>query len=89
MRIYIQYVGMKFAKVCHDSNEKRKKVKDDGILLPDGHMLHDLGQEDYKYLGVLEVDEIKMKHMKKKAKKEYLRRIKLLLKSKFNGGNVI
>ena len=52
-------------------------------------MMKDLGQESYKYLGVMEADEIKMKEMNEKVRKEYFRRIRLLLESKLNGGNVI
>ena len=42
-----------------------------------------------KYLGILEIDQMKTKEMKEKVTKEYNRRIKLLLESKLNGGNVI
>ena len=42
-----------------------------------------------KDLGVLEVCKIKMEKMKETVTKEYKRRLKLLLKSKLNGGNMI
>lgn len=44
-------------------------------MLADGEMMRDLGQENCKYLGVLEANEIKMKEIKEKLQKEYIRRI--------------
>ena len=38
--------------------------------------------ENYKYLGILEVDFIKQTDMKEEIRKEYLRRIRILLKTK-------
>ena len=69
--------------------KRGKKETDDGIMLFDGEMMKDLGDEGYKYLGVLEVSEIKIKEMREKVRSEYIRRVKLLLEFKFNGGNVI
>ena len=43
----------------------------------------------YKYLGVLEVDDIKRSEMRDVIKKGYLRRLRKMLKSKLNGGNII
>ena len=39
-------------------------------------------KETYKYLGILEADTIKHDEMKKKVKKEYLRRTRKLLETK-------
>ena len=91
VRIFTQDVRMKFGlQKCATIIMKRgKREEDDGVTLPDGEMMKDLGQDDYKYLGVLEANEIKMKEMKEKVRKEYIRRIKLLLESKLNGGNII
>ena len=69
--------------------KRSKKEADDGILLPDGEMMKDLGDEGYKYLGVLEASEIKSKEIREKVRSEYTRRVKLLLESQLNGGNVI
>ena len=60
---------------------KRAKEDNVGILLPDNETMKDL--------GVLEVCKIKMEKMKETVTKEYKRRLKLLLKSKLNGGNMI
>ena len=51
--------------------------------------MKDLDRDDYRYLGVLEANEIKMKAMKEKVRNEYIRKIKLLLESKLNGGNYV
>ena len=70
---------------------KRGKVsKCEGIRMPDAQVIR--GQEErdgYKYLGILEADDLKHAHMKKVISKEYLRRIRKILKSKLNGGNVV
>ena len=43
----------------------------------------------YKYLGILEADDIMHTEMKDKIKKEYYRRARQLASSKLNGGNTI
>ena len=43
----------------------------------------------YKYLGILEVDEFLEGKMKLNVSKEYARRIRKVLKSKLNGGNLV
>ena len=45
--------------------------------------------DGYKYLGVLQLDFIINREMKEKGKSEYIRRVKKLLRSQLNGGNVI
>ena len=61
-----------------------KKETDDGILLHDGEMMKDLGDEGYKYLGVLDASKKKTWEMKEKVRSVYRRRVKLLLESKLN-----
>ena len=41
------------------------------------------------YLGIVEMDKIKENEMKEKTMKEYKRRLRLMLKSKLNGKNII
>ena len=41
--------------------------------------------ENYKYLGVLEADDIKHSKMKDRIQKEYFHRVKTILKSKSKG----
>ena len=45
--------------------------------------------EGYKYLGVLEADDIMQVEVKRSMKKEYIRRVKKTLSSKLNAGNII
>ena len=44
-----------------------------------------LKKDEYKYLAVIEVCDIKIKKRRKTVTKEYNRRLKPLLKSKLNG----
>ena len=43
----------------------------------------------YKYSGIYEADDFQNLEIKEKVKKEYFRRIKKVLKSKLNSGNVL
>ena len=58
-----------------------------GITLPDDRAMKK--SEGYKYLGVLEADGMLHDQMKKKIGKEYLRRVRKVVQSKLNGGNLI
>ena len=69
--------------------ERRKVIRTDGIGLPDGQDMKDIDETGYTYLGILETDKIKEKEMKEKFSKEYLRRLRLILRSKLNGRNKI
>ena len=42
----------------------------------------------YKCLGVFEADGVKHEEMKVQIKKEYIRRVRIILKSKLNGGKL-
>ena len=70
--------------------KRGKFVISEGIELPNGKKIRSLDdQEGYKYLGILQFDDIKHREMKEKLKKEYVRRVRKILKSHLNGGNVI
>ena len=43
----------------------------------------------YKYLEIIEGEEIKHQEMKEKVNKEYIKRLKAILKSKLNSGNTV
>ena len=62
VRIFTDDVRMRFGlSKCATLTMKRgKKDKDDGIKLPDGEMMKDLGEGEYKYLGVLEASVSKL-----------------------------
>ena len=51
--------------------------------------MREVNLDGYKYLGVLQLDSIMNREMKEKVKSEYIRRVKKLLRSQLNGGNVI
>ena len=69
--------------------ERRKVIRTDSIRLPDEQDMKDIDQTGYKYLGILETEKIKEKKMKEKFSKEYLPRLKLILRLKLNGRNKI
>ena len=55
----------------------------------DGAVIEDIDEEGYKYLGILERDGICQEKIKEKVQKEYYKRVRVVVKSKLNGGNVI
>ena len=70
--------------------EKGKIVKSVGIELPDGKVIKSLQEgESYKYLGILEADKFLEEKMKLNVWKEYIGRLRKILKSKLNGGNLV
>ena len=70
--------------------KKGKILKSVGIELPDGKVIKLLqGGESYKYLGILDVDKFLEEKIKLNVLKKYIRRIRKVLKSKLNGGNLV
>ena len=68
---------------------KGKIVKSDDIQLPNDKVIKSLEEgESYKYLGVLEADEVIVNEMKDKVKKTYYRRVRKLLGTKLNSEKV-
>ena len=65
-----------------------KMVRIEGIELPDGKHMREVNIDGYKYLRVLQLDSIMNREIKEKSKANTLR-VKKLLRSKLNGGNVI
>ena len=69
---------------------KGKIVKSVGRELPDGKVIKSLQEgESYKYLGILKADKFLEEKMKLNVSKEYIRRLRKVLKSKLNGGNLV
>ena len=92
IRIFSKDIGMEFGieKCAVLVIEKGKIVKSVGIELPKGKVIKSLQEgESYKYLGILEDDRFLGEEMKLKVSKEYFRRLKNVLKSKLNGGNLV
>ena len=71
---------------------KGKIVKSVGIELSDGKVIKVIKSlqegESYKYLGILEVDKFLEEKMKLNVSKEYITRLRKVLKSKLNDGNL-
>ena len=76
---------------CAKASFKRdKKVSTEGIPLNDSQEIQDLDQaETYKYLEMEEGEGAQHHKMKVKIRKEYKRRLKLVLKSELNARNKI
>ena len=69
--------------------EGGKIIRTDVIRLPEDQGMKDTDEAGYTYLGILEIDKIKEKEMKEKFSKEYLRRLRLILRWNLNGRNKI
>ena len=91
VRIVSGDIRMEFGiEKCALINIQRGKVTGtEGIQLPDGSTIKDIEEGGYKYLGVIEGEEIKHQEMKEKIRKEYIKRLKAILKSKLSSGNAV
>ena len=90
--IFSSDIGMTLViEKCAMVEMKRGKLIDsDGLDLPEGGKIRSLQDEEaYKYLGVMENDKIKSTEMKDILRQEYFRRVKKILRSKLNAGNII
>ena len=87
--IFSEEIGMQFGiKKCGVLiMERGKVIRTDGIRLPDGQHIKDIDEIGYLYLTILETDKIKEKEMKEKFSREYMQRLRLILRSKLNGKN--
>ena len=60
------------------------------MLLPDGRVMKELIEGvGYKYLSILQADQIRYTEMKEKVKAEFFRMVFKVLETKLNGGNII
>ena len=85
-------IGMEFGieKCAMLVMEKGKIVKLVGLELPNVKVIKSLQEvESYKYLGVLEADKFLEERMKLNVSKEYIKRLRKVLKLKLNGGNLV
>ena len=70
--------------------EKGKIVNSVGIELPDGKVIKSLQEGGcYKYLAILEADKFLEEKMKLSVSKEYITRLRKVLKSKLNKRNLV
>ena len=68
---------------------RRRQVGTGEIKLPDCKRISEVAEEGYKYLGILELDQILNTKRKERITSEYVRRVKKLCRSKLNGGNFV
>ena len=91
VRMFLEDIKMEFGlPKCGVLIMKRGKVvKSEGISMLDGKMMKNIKEGGYKYLGILEADGVKHEEKKDQTKKEYIRRVRNILKSKSNKRNII
>ena len=91
VNVMSSYIGMEFGiKNCAMLILKRGNLSStNGIELPDGLRIREVEEDGYKYHGVLEQGSVKEKEMRDLVCKEYFRRVKLIMKSRSNGQNMI
>ena len=91
VRVISDDIGMEFGiqKCAVVAIRRGRMVENEGIDLPNGENIKSLDEnEGYKYLGILECDKLKSGKMKEMFRNEYFRRMKNILKSKLNAGNI-
>ena len=69
--------------------KRGKKIHCEGIDLGDGVVIEEAPEEGYKYLGILERDDIYQEKIQEKTQKEYYKRVRAILNTKLNGENAI
>ena len=84
-------IGMEFGiKKCGVLVLKRGTVvSSEGVEMPDGERIKEIEKNGYRYLGLSEYNKIKESKMRENFWREYLRRTKLLMRSRLNGRNKI
>ena len=89
VRIFSNDISMEFGldKCATLTILRGSVVQTEGINLPNNNIRELNKEESYKYLGILQADDIKHVQVKKKAASEYTKRVRKVLKSKLNGGN--
>ncbi|XP_066950850.1 uncharacterized protein [Macrobrachium rosenbergii] len=68
--------------------QKGKMTKAEGIRILEGNSIKHIDETRYKYLGIIEGEDIKRQDMKDMIRKEYMQRLKVTPKSKLNVGNM-
>ena len=91
VRIFSNDISMEFGldKRATLTIQRGSVVQTEDINLPNNNIRGLSMEESYKYLGILQADDIKHVHVKKKAASEYTKRVRKVLKSKLNGENSI
>jgi hypothetical protein len=92
VRVISEDIAMEFGiqKCAMVVMRRGRMVESKGIDLPNEETIKVLEEnEEYKYLGILKCDKLKSGEMKEILRNEYFRRMKKILKSKLNAGNII
>ena len=92
VRVFSKDRGMQFGiEKCSTLVMKRgKRIKSDGIKMPDDQVIKSLKEDEgYKYLSILQADEVRVKEMKGKVGSEIKRRVRKIPETKLNGGNIV
>ena len=93
VRIFSGDIGMQFGlDKCAILLIKRGKIKagSGDMIMSNGGEIRAMGENsEYRYLGILEGDDVKNEKVKHLVSEEYNRRLNRMLKSKLNGGNLI
>ena len=90
VRICTTDIGMKFGldKFGVLAMNRGKATACEGIMLNNEEVIGDVNVDGYKYLGKIERGDIAHEEMKQMTRKEYMDRVRKVMKSKLNGGNV-
>ncbi len=89
---FTREIDIKFGlEKCAKATLKRGKlIKNTNTILDKETEIRELEQtQTYKYLGINEIDRVQHTQMKEKVRKEYYRRIRLILKTELNAKNKI
>ena len=92
VRIFSEDIGMEFRISKHATLTMKRGIisKSSGTHLPNEEFIKNIEEgEGCKYLGILGADRLTNLEMKEKVRKEYCCRIKKILKSNLNSGNVV
>ena len=82
VEIVAKDIGMKFGidKCGVLAMKRRKEVECNGIELENAEEISQIGEEGYKYLGILEKGDIYQEETKENIRKEYFKRLEATLK---------
>ena len=92
VRIFPKDIAIYFgiSKCAHVTMKAGKLVSVGGMELFSGEEMPELeSDKGYKYLSILETNNIMHAEMKDEIQKEYYRRVRQLISSKLNGGNTV
>ena len=91
-QVLLKGIGLELGPAkCAGVNIKRGKQTTEGDLeLMDGSKIHELTNgETYKYLGIIEANDIKSVQARQAIRQQYIQRVKKILQSQLNGENKI